>query len=64
MNEKELTSFEQAIIERLDSIEKELREIKSYISRIDGNVEILATSMGVPYSSQYRRVYQFGRKVS
>ena len=66
MNEKELTTEQtlNLILEKITNIEADIREIRSHISRIDGNVEILATSTGFPYSHKDRRVYSFDRKVS
>ena len=61
---KEMSEFRKETAQRLDTIETDIREIRSHISRIDANVEIMATSQGYPYSHKERRVYEFGRKVS
>lgn len=44
--------------------ETDIREIKSDISRIDANIEIMAISQGHPYTKERRIVSAFERKVS
>ena len=68
---EELNAFQSKIFKRFDSIDQRLntieaniREIKSDISRIDANIEIMATSQGYPYSKQERIVSAFERKFS
>ena len=60
----DLTESLQPILEKLTSIETDIREIKSDISRIDANIDIMATSQGYPYSKEERVVRGFERKVS
>ena len=53
-----------AIENRLDTIEENVKYIKNSISRIDANIEIIASECGFPYDRKNRVVSTFDPKIA
>ena len=60
---KDLDKRLDGIDRRLDGVVSDMRQITSHISRIDGNIEIIATATGFPYEKEKRLVESFHAKV-
>ena len=62
-NEITLDAIREVVQEVLEPIRKDIKDIKTDISRIDGNIRVLATQLGFVYNDDTKEVPGFERKV-